>query len=104
MEEVRAVRVAWNELVASMRPLPLLTSSIMSQVNKLHHEVQSMRVQSTVKDATSTLEKSNPSSGTGAAMSSNMRSALEKEFDEKKVRFSGCVFSIFVRLASELCL
>ncbi|GMH92758.1 hypothetical protein TrVE_jg12072 [Triparma verrucosa] len=63
----------------------------MEEVNKLHHTVQSMRVQATVANATSSLkdggtgeDQGSRMSKSAAAMSSSMRTALEREFDEKK--------------------
>lgn len=57
--------------------------SAMEEVNKLHQTIQTMKVQSSVMSATKNLDKSNPSSSS-AAVSNSMRSALEKEFEEKK--------------------
>ena len=63
----------------------------MEEVNKLHHTVQSMRVQATVANATSSLkdggtgeDQGSRMSKSAAAMSSSMRTALEREFVEKK--------------------
>ena len=51
----------------------------MEEVNKLHHSIQATKVQSTVRDATSMLEKSGDRTGGVAAVSGEMRTALEKE-------------------------